>query len=77
MKKLLFLLLLTASLSVTASASNDQGGEIDLQEKSSHTFSLNTDFLSIFNLFCISPAPTDTLKQQVNAVATSPRSKDY
>ena len=62
MKKLLFLLILTASLSVTASANNEPDPQQPVKDSKGYTFSLNTEFLSLFSLFCITPAETDTLK---------------
>jgi len=65
MKKLLFLLILTASLSVTASANNEPDPQKPLKQSDGYSFSLNTDFLSIFNLFCISSPEPDTLKTAI------------
>lgn len=61
MKKLLFLLILTASLSVTASANNEHDPQQPVKDSKGYTFSLNTEFLSLFSLFCFTPAESDTL----------------
>lgn len=66
MKKLLFLLLLTASLSVTASANNAENTtEPQPTPKEKPSFSLSSDFLTIFTLFCSKEEKADTAKVEV------------
>jgi hypothetical protein len=62
MKKLFFILGLTAALSVSASAKNGEQGVDQPEESESYTFSINSEFLSIFTLFCIREEQTDSIK---------------
>lgn len=66
MKKLLFLLLLTASLSVTASANNsEQLSDPQPTPKEKPGFSLSSEFLTIFTLFCTKEEKADTSKVNI------------
>lgn len=78
MKKAIILTLCTVALSVGASAHNlDQGGEQDSPKEEKYTFSINSDFLSIFTLFCIKESRLDSTENSAESrIPFKAKSKD-
>ena len=69
MKKLALLLVFTACIATVGWANNSPDTPGDPEQKkneSEYTFSLSTSYFSIFNIFTVEPAQTDSLRRRTD-----------